>query len=341
MIRFPFLPLAVVLAVAGCSGNPLGNEIDDGSVSETPVNPLPGTERPSSARSIQRYEAEDDTGNGFAKAVVYNPGVAGNPNDDTFSVDNLAFDGDNRYTRTAGASVRDLGSYMVFEGPATAPDQFGGAAITQFQHRAIHGESASGLSRFSVVRTGAYAGYGFGGFVYERNGGVVLPSTLQAAYRGDYAAIRDFNGAGGLEYVTGQMTVDIDFDDFNDGNGIKGEVFNRRILDINGVDITPSVLTALSVDADAIITELPSIVFTVGPGVIDASGEISGAVTVPYTNGDGAIEQYAEGNYYGVLSGPEGKELTGIIVIEGDDFRRDGVKVRETGGFILVGNTTP
>lgn len=319
-------PLAF-FALAACSGNPLGN-VPDTTVQTSSVNPLPGTTAPTSSSNIIRYEARSNNGSGYAEGISYDA------NSDTFTVDNLAFDGGNAYTR--GTLVSNLGPFAVYEGPNSEPDQFSGTPITQFQHRAIHAVSASGRTQFSIVRTGAYAPYGFGGFVYERAGAVQMPSAGQALYVGDYAAIRDFNGRSGLEYVTGSMEMAIDFRDFNQGSGVAGAVYNRQIYDVTGNNITSQVLTALSGDAGVTIAQLPEIVFTVGPGVIDANGELAGRVTTPYTNSSGATEQFATGNYYAVLAGPEAREVSGIIVIEGPDHRSDGVTARETGGFILV-----
>ncbi len=84
------------------------------------------------------------------------------------------------------------------------------------------GSAGTGRTEFAIVRTGAYRDFGFGGFVMKRNDNVVLPSSGQAAYTGDYGAVRDFSGATGLEYVTGDMDIAIDFEDFNDGNAVQG-----------------------------------------------------------------------------------------------------------------------
>jgi hypothetical protein len=190
--------------------------------------------------------------------------------------------------------------------------------------------------------------YGFGGFIYQRNGGVVLPTSGQAHYEGDYAALRDFNGRGGLEYATGDMEIDIDFNDFNDGDGVKGEVSNRAIFDANGQDITNDVLAALNAEYASTLgasplTTLPVITFKVGPGVLDANGEIVGEVGSTVI-GDAAAEVFEEGKSYAVISGDAtaggNDEIVGVIVVEADDPRFDGVTVRETGGFILYRDPT-
>ena len=334
-----FLAALLALAACGSGSNPVTGGDDTngggtlgggttGALSNTSVVTLTGpesTKNPTAGGSIHRQEVEADNGDGYAKDFKYDPKT------DTFSVDNLGFDGNNAYTRAT--AKQNLGPFQVYESKAFYADDVTGAPIGQFVHRALYGVSASGKTRFAIVRTGSYAPYGFGGFMYERDGKVVLPATGQANYDGKYAALRDFNGAGGLEYATGDMNVAIDLRDFNNGNAIQGHVTNRVIYDINGKDITASVLAALNSKNNASLTELPVIVFTVGPGVMDKNGEIEGSVTTPYPNNDGQLLQNGTGKYYGVLSGDN--EVVGVIVTEAPDPRRDGVTVRETGGFIL------
>ncbi|MFN3845632.1 MAG: hypothetical protein ACK4RZ_07400 [Paracoccaceae bacterium] len=347
--------LVAGLAVAGCGGNPLGNKPECGGNplpggpgctpgggllpgADSEVTPLPGTTAPSASKSILRYEDLDTgTGNGYAQGFVYNP------LSNTYTIDNLAFDGANNYRKRPGQPVDTLGGYQVYEASATELDPQTGVPIPQFQHRLLAGISATGRTEFAIVRTGAYRGYGFGGFVLKRTGGVVLPTTQQAAYSGNYAAIRDFSGASGLEYATGTMEIAIDFEDFNAGDAVRGSVSNRQIFDVNGNNITATVLAAMDAkfNPSAIgpgSTQLPTLVFKVGPGAIDANGEIRGLLdsavldrrTVMPT-----VTTYETGTYYAVVSGSNADEVVGVIVVEAEDPRLGGVKVRETGGFIL------
>lgn len=306
--------------LAGCSEyNPITNPAPD----PNPDLP-PGTENPTSNSPIQRYEAEDGNGNGYAKSITWNTTT------DTFTVDNLAFDGDNTYTRDD--VVPSLGPFRVYENASVFNDSVTGTPINQYPHKALVGLSTNTNSNgdpvtsFAIVRTGAYYEYGFGGFMYQREGGVVLPNSGQAAFSGNYAGLRDFNAGGGLEYTTGDMVVNIDFEDFNQGNGVDGHVSNRRIFDVSGNDITASYLALMGV------AELPTLNFTVGPGVMDNNGEITGEVTSIHEN-----QVFESGNYYAVLSGEGANmEVVGIIVVSSahpDSNVQTGI--RETGGFIL------
>lgn len=326
-------PLLLALSLAACSGSSLnsggedGGGGTDGGIDGDRTLP-PGTTSPSRNSDIVRFEPVDaDSGSGYVTSVAYNAA------NDTFEVDNLGFDGDNAYTR--GTAVGSLGPFAVYEGAETYPDDITGTEIGQFLHRAIYGVSTSGKTKFAIVRTGSYVGYGFGGFIYERDGSVTLPTSGQAGYSGDYAALRDFTGKGGIEYSTGTMEVAIDFNDFNGGNAVQGAVFNRAIFDVNGNDITDQVIDALNEDNSSNLSQLPTLVFSVGPNVMDANGEMVGELHSTIINPNGAAENFETGNYYAVVAGNNAQEIVGVIVVEAEDPRYEGVTVRETGGFLL------
>ncbi|MFD0980904.1 hypothetical protein [Tropicimonas aquimaris] len=301
----------------------------DGSIDGDSDLP-PGTDSPSAKRGITRYEAYDvESGNGFATNVSYDAAS------DTFYVKNLGFDGTSETPYTRGVDVGSLGPFAVYEAVDKVVDPLTGTVIEQFPHKAIYGVSKSGDTRFSIIRTGAYVNYGYGGYIYERDGKVVLPTTGQAAYSGDYAALRDFNGRGGIEYATGDMTIDIDFEDFENGGAVKGYVTNRVVFDTAGNDITQDILDGLTAESGVNVSALPTLIFKVGPGHKDSNGELSGELNSYKPNNGGALEEFESGNYYAVISGDDAEEIVGVIVVEGDDPRFEDVTVRETGGFIL------
>ncbi|MBR9762237.1 MAG: hypothetical protein GYB53_01515 [Rhodobacteraceae bacterium] len=337
MARTWILLLLAALAVSACgnSSNPFdgdeatddsGGGDDDGSGIDSDRELPPGTSSPDPDDSIFRREAQNDEGGGYVSGVSYNSGS------DTFIVDGLAFDGDNEYTRVV-APFGSLGGYALYEGAVTYEDTETGNAISQLLHRAIYGVSTSGNTEFAIARSGGYVPYGFGGFIYQRNGSVTLPTNGQATYSGGYGGLRVFEGSSGIEYSQGDMTVDIDFEDFNTGAGVKGEITNRRVYAADGTDVTSDITTAL----DA--TALPTLTFVVEPGVADSNGEISGSV-VSYSQNEGVAEDYETGTYYAILSEGDkdtvnADEIVGIIVMTSDDPRVDGRVVQETGGFIL------
>ena len=327
------------------TGDDTGGEGDDGTPIDSDRSLPPGTESPTPSVAIFRREPPDaEEGNGYARSYRYNA------EDDTFFVEGLGFDGDQpdgqRYTRST--PIGDLGPYALYEAPPTFPDSVTGTPIQQFETRAIYGVSDSGETEFAIVRTGSYVNYGFGGFIYQRNGGVILPAEGQATYSGAYAGLRDFTGRGGLEYATGQAQVDIDFSGFRGNctppecdNAVRARITDRRIFLPDGTDITRDYLDALGVSNDATYQNMPVLTFLIGDGVADLNGELTGTVIsgsgdrgVPLTN------NIPEGTYYAIMAGDHtsspGGELVGIIVTENDDPRQPNVTERETGGFIAV-----
>ena len=347
---------AVVLCalLAACGGTPpFGGDATDptgsggGVTTDENGNPIlregipPGTTSPSPSSRIfrlePRSEEEGKEGNGFVASVSYDGDT------DSFTVDGLAFDGSNVYQR--GGLVKSFGDYAVYEADAQYPDSINGAPINQFRHRAIYGVSrnsnAAGVpnTQFAIVRTGAYVDYGFGGFIYQRENSVTLPSGGQARFEGRAAGMRDFNGRGGLEYSTADLAIDIDFDDFNStgtarGDAVRGVLSNRRVFDLQGNDITMDVYGRINAKNTASLTSIPDAGFTIAPGVLDNNGEILGTLSSTFVDDAGAVQQYEEGNYYAIVSGNGPNEIVGVLVLE-NSAEYDNATVRDTSGFIV------
>ncbi|WP_099826332.1 hypothetical protein [Oceaniglobus indicus] len=338
-----YIALGAFLALAAC-GSDANNPFDptdgnDGSENGgagddgTPISREglpPGTASPTPDNSIFRREALTEDGNGFARDISYDGTT------DTFTVNNLAFDGDTegRSDYIRASAVSSLGPFAVYENTDPAVDLINGRPVSQFAYRAIYGVSTSGNSEFAIVRTGSYIPYGFGGFIYQRDGGVTLPTTGQGSYEGSYAGLRDFNSRGGLEYTSADAAIEVDFEDFNSGQGVRAAFTNRRIFDILGQDVTQDVIAAYNADnPDGRIGALPMIQFRVGAGTTDPNGEILGDAYSILGN-----SEFESGNYYAVVSGQDAAEITGVVVITSTDPRPDFGTVRETGGFIVYRN---
>lgn len=255
---------------ANGNGIPDSEEAGEGcAICGTPDLP-PGTTEPSASNGIFRYEDVDGEGGGYVRTVAYNGQNGGN---DTFTVDNLAFDGANVYGR--GTAVGNMGGYAVYEADQIVLDSVTGAPIDQLEYRAIYGVSTETttvagqqlpVSRFAIVRSGSYTDYGFGGFVYERNGSVTLPTSGQALFTGTYGGMRVFQNQGGLEYTRADVRVSIDFDDFNAGNGVRGVLFNRAAFDLSGRPVATGTAEGQ--------LQLPNLGFVIAPGVMTDDGEI-------------------------------------------------------------------
>lgn len=326
--------LWMALLLSACGGNPFLPP-GDGSGNGPPgtAGGIKGANDP-----IQRTEQVTASGNGYAVGIALNTGADPlDPADDTFEVDGLAFDGGNVYQ--PGATI---GPFQIYEADSVYQDAVTGNNIDQDLYRAIYGASTTGKTSFAIVRTGSYIGYGFGGFVYKRTGGVTLPTSGFAGYTGEYAGLRDFNGVSGLEYTSGQMTLSIDFNDFNNGAGVKGSVTDRVIYDATGLDITADISAAIDAEyGTALGGAMPVLQFVVS-NALKASGEATG--TVLSKAGSDTLES---GKYYALIANSPGlnaAEVVGVIVVESSDPRGGAfanVKTRETGGFIVYRSPEP
>jgi hypothetical protein len=313
----------------------------------------PGTLAPTPSAAIFRSEPTvdgdgPDRGNGFANNIEYDR------ENDTFSVDNLAFDGDRPYERgTLVSSLsRDdagVGRFQVYESPATVvdpravgPDNPTGE-VRQFVYRAVYGvsrnrfgpeDARAATTQFAIVRTGSYVDYGFGGFIYQRDNTLVLPTEGLATFDGHSAGLRDFENQGGLQYTTADVRVTIDFSDFNDGtdvrgDGLEGRIYNRRVLDLEGNDITAEVAATLGEG----VSEIPDALFIVGPDRLDNNGDLVTDIRSDLPNGAGV---YESGTFYGIVAG-EADEIVGVFVLESE---AGDVNSRDTGGFIVYRGDT-
>lgn len=354
------LPMIVLLTACG-NGNPLFDEdgeiiVDEGTVvtgdnGEVPgdggdidndgATPPPGTDDPSLNAGIFRYEARDGDGGGLVTEVAYNSGS------DTFFVNNLAFDGANVYQRDT--DVPTLRNYRVFAADEQTDDFLTGAAVGQIvPYRAVYGVSNNRVdgdprTSFAIVRTGGYVPFGFGGYVYERNGGTVLPSQGgQATFSGNYAGIWVLDGAGGLGYVTGDMSLDIDFEDFDENAGVKGLINNRFLRDDEGLVLGPlenvrwvieeGVMT-LDENGEILTQVFTTRVDTEGAQSVFFSGTFDGLLAGDLTRGDGGeVVGVVKMEASAVLDGTGLAGLTGFTIPDGDGT---SVTIQETGGAIL------
>jgi hypothetical protein len=338
------ISLSALMVLVACGGNPFLQEtVDPGPSGED----LGGTTNPEAGRALNRFELQDSQGGGYVSDTTYDS-LTG-----SFSVDGLPFDGINQYNQITVPNITT--PFSLYEPNPVAVDEVNGIPVDVFLHRAVRGQSTSGDTNFAIIRTGQYFEFGFGGFLFERNGAVTLPprtgATTFAVYNGNYAGLRTFNGVGGLEYVTGDMQVTIDLGDFDGSGAVRGAVTNRQIYDLNGVNVTGDIVAALDDDFDPAIglTDLPVITFTIQEGALTDAGELNGNVRSYVANSEGTGEVWEDGNYYGIISGTGAdQEVVGVLVIDAIDPRESNAAgdnsgiggtavttVRETGGFIL------
>lgn len=331
---------ALALLTACGDGQPFF-DIEDDETPDIEIE-LDGTEDPESNDSINRIEPDagngvaNATGGGLVRSAVYDE------DNDTYDIDNLAFDGLNTYSRDTAQPT--LGGYPVYAAEEVVPDFLTGGDVDQVQeYRLIAGRSNTEVggdprTSFAIVRTGGFSGFGFGGFVYERNGGVTLPTSGQAQWDGTAAGIRVFDPIGRLEFTEADAFVAIDFDDFNTNNGITGSISNRRAYDVNGNRLPDDFAPNPDTPAQPLY---PDIQFVILQGVdsLLPSGEFTGELRNSRINEAGQIELYEDGEYFGIIAGDataaDGGEVVGVYVVQSEDPRLEGVTVQETGGFVL------
>ena len=182
-------------------------------------------------------------------------------------------------------------------------------------------------SQFAIVRTGSYVGYGFGGFVYERNGGVELPDLGAGRLRGRVRGHPGVRRASGREYTRGDVDIAIDFRDFNAGSGVQGTISDREAFDIDGNRI-PTGGRRRAAAAGPLLRRGPRH----GDRRRRADQRPAAATGRPDT---GDLTEYESGTYYAIVGGDNADEIVGVFVVESDDPRFEGVTAQETGGFIV------
>ncbi|SEW23165.1 hypothetical protein SAMN04488515_1740 [Cognatiyoonia koreensis] len=327
---------AMALLTACGDGQPFYDVDEEGEVPDVQIE-LDGTDNPNANRSIIRIEPGDGDGNANEKGGGLVRGATYNEDDDVYVFDNLAFDGENQYEPDEVFTT--LGGYGVYAADETVPDLLTGGPVDQIvPYRAITGrsgiltEDGDPRTTFAIVRTGGYSSYGFGGFVYARNGDVTLPTSGQAQWEGEYAGIRVFDPLAIFEYTVGDVAIAIDFDDFNSNDGVKGTVSNRRAFTPEGAQVD------LFVGNQLLLPDLPFVIQQ-GIDTLLPTGELSGELRNTRVNNNGELEIYEDGKYYAIIAGDatagDGGELVGVFVVDSEDPRVNDLFVQETGGFIL------
>lgn len=312
--KFVLFPMLMSGLVA-CGSNNVSVGLDgDDDTEFTVVGDLRGTENPTAAGSIVRLHAgdpEDDYTLSADSVEVQDGG-------DTLIITGMPFDGDeDRYVsfETAGTN----GDFTVYRNEQMqATDPLSGIPIGQARYLAVHQESADGLTYVTVVAsTHNTENRNLEGFIYGRNGGVTLPTVNQAGYGGDYAGVRFFDDSNTtqVEYVSGTMTMAIDFENLNSPGALYFSVANRQAFDEDGNLLGN--LTPIGGFAEN---------FVIDPqGEFQAEGEtgIVNAAVFDEDEGEyvanGTIS-VGDGTIHGVLAGDNAQTIVGTIVLEGGNY---------------------
>lgn len=295
-------PLALFL-LAACDGNPLGTAGGGGG------------------------DDDADTSEGSVYATEINPELTLNSlsyddEADELIINNLPFDGDSgpdgqaRYVRT-GSLQNGFGLYESIETAETG----------RRQYYAVFRRSDSGEAQAAAVGTNEYVDFGFGGATAQRTrASINLPSRGEYVYTGEYAAVRIYDetqpGAPspGVEYISGTVELDVDILDFDGTGAIEGTIFDRVLYDVNGNVIGP-LNDFISLATAQIDPETRTILQS------DAVG----------LNFDATLTEITSGDWAGVFAGPNGQEIAGIVVLEGQTGTDpNSGTVRETGAFVTA-----
>jgi hypothetical protein len=319
---FGILSISALVACGGGGSNPVtGGDSDDGVITDPGADP-----------NVNLTDAAflfDTSRNLVANSFVFTPGAT--PGTGTISINNLPFDGvssqGGEYTARPGAVLPNGTVYQNTPNSA-AEDQYYAVVLT----------SPNGTGALvGAVATNVYVESGFGGAYASRPAGSGLPATRSAAYQytGSYNGIRVIrqnettNPTRAIQLTTGDASLSIDLQDFDLTGAIRGEIVNRQLHDLDGNAIgAPGDLARI----DLTITDLdPTTLETTNGTTTTLNSDVTAAQT---------------GTWTGLVSGPNGEEVVGFVLIEGDlsdvdpsfdtDLARDPVTGRETGGFIAT-----
>ncbi len=294
-------PLALFL-LAACDGNPIGagngGGGDDGGDPDTAVGSIYG----------DALEVEELTANSVAYDETRDELVINNIPFDGISADN----GQAAYVRT-GTLPNGFGRYESVETGETG----------RRQYYAVFRRSASGFAQAAAVGTDSYVDFGFGGVTAQRtNASIRLPGGGEYVYTGEYAAVVTYDktqpgSPGGIQYITGDVEMDVDIRDFDETGAVEGIIFNRTLYAQDGTEIGP---------LDNFIS--------LATGEIDPEARsVLSSTATAFTFGGGT--QVSTGNWAAVFAGPDGEEIAGIVVLEGAISTAPGSgTTRETGVFL-------
>lgn len=328
--------LALASALAACDGASLSNSNADGI--GTGAQPLIA-EPPDAGNGggdPADPEPDGDPDNLYASELdgvsddLQADGMAYDPATGELVFNNLPFDsekltgGENVYVNNAPVTAALAGTGSGFTAYANAA-----GPRPASQYYAVFRRSDDLYSQVGAVGTDRYLSFGFGGAAAQRlSGKGELPQDNDSyVFNGEYAAVRTVvNETTGtrIEYVTGTSRIEVDILDPDVTGAVEGLILNRRFFDANGIEI-PELA-----DADYLTLRTADINFD--NWTISASGASSVL--------DG--EEGMTGQWGGLFAGPNGEEVAGIVIVEGDG--PVGIDpgtgeyvtkpVRETGGFI-------
>lgn len=223
---------------------------------------------------------------GDVSTATYDPGT------DTLTINSLPFDdGDFEatYARSPAFDVNGFKAYM--NDPASARRYIAYWGVTN---------NGAGSASAGVVATGNYLNHGFSGATYGRDGTTPIPQSGVANFTGRYAGLLTYDGKGGIDRTSGDVTLDVDFADAK----VEGGITNR-------VNITTATAQNTLILATSTIKD----------------GKITGGTASSWSG----VTQIEDGTYEGIIGGIDGMEIAGIVVITDST---GAFPTKETGAFV-------
>jgi hypothetical protein len=311
--------VAITAVLAGCDGeNPFMDEVEVEPTIETGVPPE------DTVADDGTIFATDINADLTADAFSYDDQGTVDPADDTLRINNIPFDNSDisggGYTRSAATLPN---GFDVYESNASG--------MPSRQYYAVFQRLT--YSEVAAIGTGDYNTFGFGGATAQQldsTNGIPPESTSFYTFAGDYAAVRITTNAGGsddVEYITGDATLFVDILDFDVNGAVEGVIDNRQLFDVNG--------NPLGLLTDFVSLATAGIDFTTGD--IGSSVASGNEFVINPDTGAPELSNTTTGEWQGIFAGPNGAEIAGFVVLEGDtnEAEVDDI-VRETGVFIVV-----
>jgi hypothetical protein len=279
--------LAAALALSGCDGNPF--------LEDTTVAPPAGTDTP--PETVDPTDPNVTPNNKFAFSRDENltlNAVSYDATSNQLVINNLPFDGPaGVYTQVTGAAASGVpnitrGLYESQQTPTTGVLKYYAMFV-----------------RSDFLEASAAAGRDWGDFGYAganiNRDSFALPASGEYVYRGVYGGTRTFDDRGGIELITGNVTLLLDIDDLDPSGGIQGAIVGDVT---NRLRIAPSTRSGGALPD--ISLKLAS--FNTATGTWEA-GEVE------TTGADTRVRD--TGRHEGMIAGPNGQEMGGYLVMEG------------------------
>lgn len=286
MARLLFLAGALAV-LTGCGGNPFLIE-----PTTTPTEPVDPADPNTSVNSKFAWDP--------AKKLTMNK-VTYDKANDKLVINNLPFDGPD--------GIYD--NVMTFSNGTTGYKSRTTGTTGQVTHYAVFVESAA--MQATAAAGVDWVQYGNAGANVNRSSFKVPDTIGEYIYVGDYAATRTFDSRGGIELVTGDVSLLVDVLDFDPVSGIQGDIvgnITNRKREFSDLYTGPNAFGSTTATQGR---DLPDILL--------AEVSFDGA-TGTFNNGVASTKSplgktQGTGTYSGLFGGATGDQIGGYTVVTG------------------------